>query len=181
MRTGAKVEFRLGGRSALRVSAGVGEVHIQYKVQKAVRCPCDDVACDVSIRVGRYHLLGSGSVVCVHCGKGREDGTEYRHLRDLKSHVREFDCRIGKGQAGKRRSKTIDLGLRLRHIIKDPENYVKEEEGDKVRERFKCPKCGETRAWPKRFQHAMKCFPKHGIELPSDGEDKNGGKGEESC
>lgn len=164
-----ETHFRMSrSRTINKIGASLAEINIHYNVTTAVECPCEKEECRTLIRVGKYFEMGSVSDVCVHCGKGRADGGVFRHGSDLNRHVGSLSCQKAQGLSPKPKSGYHMLGLALRHLVNDPENYTLETVDGKEKERFKCPKCEGNYAWSKRYQHAVECFPKHGLKLPKD-------------
>lgn len=162
-------------RTAHKLNATTAKVVIKFGVVTAVACPCEDSGCKTNIRVGEYSRLATGSDFCVHCGKARKDGSPFRHASDLKRHIDSLGCRRVRGIDAKCQSGYHMLGIRLRHLVNAPENIFQEKNKSGIlKDRFRCPKCKETRCWSKRYSHAVQCFPKHGLALPESAGNSEG-------
>lgn len=147
-----------------KITKSSAEVRIKYRVTTSVICPCEDKKCQLRVRVGRYGGAGNGSVTCVHCGKGREDGG-FTCASDLKRHVHSAMCSRKRGvSVGRANSKKL-LGLKVAYAVENPMLRSTKDLKGIQKEVFNCPHCNGLPEYTKRYSHALACYPKHGVNI----------------
>ena len=123
------------------------------------------------VKVGRYARMGKGSRKCVHCGTSRGDNVVntgfFTSRNDLLKHLNTQKCRKSRGYTSEFNSPKDVIGENLYYEINHPDcRLLRKNNSGKEESVFSCPKCSAQIVYHNRYQHVLKCYPKHGISFP---------------
>lgn len=140
-----------------------GHVLVKKQVTIGIKCPCEK-NCGALIQISKYghHNRNKNyKCACPHCGYVPEKGF-WSCEADFKNHINgSTTCRSIRDPLFKHTSAKKSMGPRTIHYVNNPLFKVVTD----GKEKFKCPVCNSQYKHTDRWDHVLRCFPKHNKDI----------------
>lgn len=151
-----------------RISDVAARLTMRKIVRTSMLCPCEELSCNIAIKIGKLGRLGRGRWSCPHCKsykKNKESDFPFVAFtrQQFIAHLKSKKCEKSRGIVSKRGSKK-HLPRAVQYLCDNPSHEVilNAEDPAKAKKKFLCPNCERHIAYPNRFSHAEQCFLKAG-------------------